>query len=106
MRITLCREKTSGITVHVWAETIGDSLVISGQDSGNECIKQWGKEKLEYTYQFDIRNTLRLYEALCKGVDNESLLGLMVKEFYGIHGCEKLRKFCELKDIQYSYSSW
>lgn len=105
MRTLLCREKNSRIKVVVWAEIIDDCLIITGYNTGNACIEQWGKYDHEYKYIFDQNNTRLLFNFLSKGNDDSNLMVLVIENFNGMHGCEKLREFCEPNNIKYSIST-
>lgn len=102
MEIELCNKNLLRVSIHVTAEIIDGKLLISGQDIGKACEEAFGESDYEYFYNFDIKNTEKLFNIITKETACNKLNALH-KYFQGIDGCKILRKFCQEHDIIYSF---
>lgn len=105
MKIDLCSEKLSRVSIYITAEIMDGKLRISGQDIGEACNDIFGENEYEYFYNFDKENTDKLYYALNKKY-GENILHVLKDQFSGVDCCEKLREFCNEHDIKFSFTSF
>lgn len=105
MRIDLCNEKLSRVSIYITAEITDGMLKISGQDIGEVCNDIFDDSDYEYFYNFDKENTDKLYYSLNIKY-GENLLYVLKEQFSGVDCCEKLCEFCNKHDIKYSFISF
>ncbi|MDR0302834.1 MAG: hypothetical protein LBI04_11065 [Treponema sp.] len=103
-KIELCNDKSERVWVHVWAEIENSCLKISGHDLGNAPNELLGSDEFEYWYNFDEKNTEALISLLTK--DENDIKNVLLENFGGLDGCNKLKEFCNKNGIEYKYMSW
>ena len=87
--------------MYVTATLSEGCLKISGQDLGEAPKSTFGEDEYEYFYDFDLENTKRLFALLTP--EREDIAEVLVREYSGMDGCRKLREFCDVNRIEYSF---
>ncbi len=102
MRIVLCDEENSHLRVNVDAEVSDGCLRISGQDLGETVEAITGEDEYEYFYDFDRKNTERLFALL--GPETDSVKDVFAKKFSGIDGCRVIEVALYHPNRQHPYT--
>lgn len=100
-RFILCNEETPRVRVNVWAKISEGCLTISGQDWGPAVTDVFGESEYEYYYEFDRKNTERLFNLL--NTEGQSVNEVLTHKFGGMDGCRIMREFCEANNITYRF---
>ena len=113
-RFVLCDAYTDRVNMTVWAEIKDSCLKIEGRDRGSVVQDVFGVDEYEYGYDFDKRNTEKLFITLlkheCGQMPRLYTLSLFKKvlldNYGGMDGCKRLRDFCDGKKIEYQFYNY
>ena len=103
MQIDLWKAENEKGSYSVTAYIENGCLKIIGQDLYPNKENIFNASEYEYIYSFDNQNTDCLLDLISD--DGLSIDTALLSKFGGEDGCAKLREFCEVNEIKYTFYS-
>jgi hypothetical protein len=97
--VDLCEYHTRELSVNISARIVnGRRLSIFGHD--------FDEGEVEYWYDFDKDNTELLFMMLTEDSNESDRKKLLLDNFGGLRGCDKLVEYCKTNGLTYKYRTW